>query len=416
MNVTDAINFIHTLEKFGTKLGLQTTTELLSRIGNPHKKLKFIHVAGTNGKGSTSSYIANILMAKGFKTGMYISPFVNKFNERIQINGKYITDEALAKYVEIIKDVIDDTCHPTEFEVITALGMLYFVDEGCDYVVLEVGLGGRFDATNVIDTPEVAVITSISIDHTDLLGDTVSKIAFEKAGIIKQNGTVVSYADNPADADSVISDTVKEKNCKWIKCSKDEVSIVSQSIEKTEFNYKGETFNITMLGNHQIFNAVTAIETACVMGIDIETIKKGLANTSFGGRLEVISKEPLVLIDGAHNYSGVVALKDALSQYFGDKKITLVMGMLRDKEYKKCISTIAPLATHFIATEPQNPRKLSAQELSEIASSYTNSVEFITDKHDAVKKALAYGDDLICICGSLYLIGNICIAKNNNLC
>ncbi len=409
MNVNDAINFIHSLERFGTKLGLETTAELLSRIGNPHKKLKFIHVAGTNGKGSTSSYIANILMAKGYKTGMYISPFVNKFNERIQINGQFISDEELSEYVEIIKNVIDDTCNPTEFEVVTAIGMLHFVKHSCDYVVLEVGLGGRFDATNVIPVPEVAVITSISIDHTDLLGDTVSKIAFEKAGIIKEKGTVVTYADNPRDADMVFEQTAKNKNCRLIKGDKRKINVVSKSIEQTTFDYKGERYAISMLGSHQIYNAVTAIETANVLGIEKPYIKEGLLNTSFGGRLEVISKKPLVLIDGAHNYSGVLALKDALTQYFSGKKITLVMGMLKDKEYEKCIKTLAPLANHFIATEPQNPRKLPAKELCTIAGKYTDNTEYYEDKNAAIKKALSYNNDVTCVCGSLYLIGNICI-------
>lgn len=409
MNVNDAINFIHSLERFGTKLGLETTAELLSRIGNPHKKLKFIHVAGTNGKGSTSSYIANILMAKGYKTGMYISPFVNKFNERIQINGQYISDEELSEYVEIIKNVIDDTCNPTEFEVVTAIGMLHFVEHGCDYVVLEVGLGGRFDATNVIPVPEVAVITSISIDHTDLLGDTVSKIAFEKAGIIKKNGTVVTYADNPEDADLVFEQTAESKNCRLIKGDKSQINVTEKSIEQTVFDYKGERYAISMLGSHQVYNAVTAIETANALGIEKKYIKEGLLNSSFGGRLEVISKEPLVLIDGAHNYSGVLALKDALTQYFSGKKITLVMGMLKDKEYEKCIKTLAPLANNFIATEPQNPRKLPAKELCEVAGKYTDNTEYYEDKNTAVRKALSYNNDVTCICGSLYLIGNICI-------
>ncbi|MBQ4543155.1 MAG: hypothetical protein IJA19_03175 [Clostridia bacterium] len=287
--------------------------------------------------------------------------------------------------------------------------MLHFVEQNCDYVVLEVGLGGQFDATNVIPVPKVAVITSISIDHTDLLGDTVSKIAFEKAGIIKENGTVVTYADNPEDADFVFKEAIENKNCKWIKGDKTKINIVSKSIEQTIFDYKGERYAISMLGSHQVYNAVTAIETVTALGIEQQYIKQGLLNTCFGGRLEVISKEPLVLIDGAHNHSGVVALKNALEQYFNGKRITLVMGMLKDKEYEKCIKTLAPLANHFVATEPQNTRRLSAKELCEIAGKYTNSAEYYTDKNTAIKKALSYNDDVTCICGSLYLIGNICI-------
>jgi len=407
MNLKEAIDFIHSLERLGTKLGLETTTELLKRVGNPHEKLKFIHVAGTNGKGSTSSFIANSLTAAGYKTGIYISPFVNKFNERIQIDGQYIPDEALARYTSIIKDVIDDTCCPTEFEVVTAIGMMHFAESGCDYVVLEVGLGGRFDATNVISVPEVAVITSISIDHTDMLGDTVERIAYEKCGIIKQNGVVVAYADNADAVNRLISDTAKEKNCKLTICDSSQIEPLKLEPGNTLFRYKGETYCLKMLGKHQIFNAVTAIEALKALGIPDTAIKAGLFSTNFGGRLELISDNPTILIDGAHNYSGVTALKSALTDYFPDKKITLVMGMLKDKEYEKCISEIAPLAHHFIATEPENPRKLDADSLATLAKKFCSNVHAEKNKLDAVKAALETDSDVICVCGSLYLIGNI---------
>lgn len=407
MNLKETIDFIHSLERLGTKLGLETTTELLNRVGNPHKKLKFIHVAGTNGKGSTSSFIANSLTAAGYKTGIYISPFVNKFNERIQIDGQYISDDALARYTSVIKDVIDDTCCPTEFEVVTAVGMMYFAEMGCDYVVLEVGLGGRFDATNVIPVPEVAVITSISIDHTDMLGDTVERIAYEKCGIIKHGGTVVAYADNDNAVNKLIADTATEKNCKLVICDGSQIEAVKLAPGNTEFRYKGESYCLKMLGKHQIFNAVTAIEALKVLGISYDAIKAGIKNTNFGGRLELISDNPTILIDGAHNYSGVTALKNALTDYFPDKKITLVMGMLKDKEYEKCIAEIAPLAKHFIATEPENPRKLDADSLAELAKKFCHDVSVEKNKLDAVKKALATDSDVICVCGSLYLIGNI---------
>lgn len=407
MNSVEAIDFIHSLERFGSKLGLETTTELLSRIGNPQDKLKFVHVAGTNGKGSTSSYIANSLMAAGYKTGIYISPYVNVFNERIQINGQYIPDDDLAEYATIIKDAIDNTCCPTEFEVVTAIGMLHFAKNNCDYVVLEVGLGGRFDATNVISTPEVAVITSISIDHTEILGDTIGKIAYEKCGIIKNGGKVVSYCDNETEANDVIKKTSLENNCSLTICDKSLITPLEFKKGKTTFNYKGEEYSISMIGKHQIYNAVTAIETLFALGIPVDTIKQGLYKTQFGGRLEIINENPTVLIDGAHNYSGVLALKDALTKYYGDKKITLVMGILKDKEYEKCIKELAPLAQNFIATEPQNPRKLDKEQLGNIASKYNSNVIVAQNKEDAIKKALEIGNDVICICGSLYLIGNI---------
>lgn len=407
MNIQEAIDFIHSLERLGTKLGLETTTELLKRIGDPHKKLKFVHVAGTNGKGSTSSFIANSLTSAGYKTGIYISPFVNKFNERIQIDGEYISDEALARYTSVIKDVIDDTCCPTEFEVVTAIGMMHFAESGCDYVVLEVGLGGRFDATNVIPVPEVAVITSISIDHTDLLGDTVERIAYEKCGIIKHGGKVVAYADNDKAVTQLISETAREKSCTLTVCDSSQIKCTEFVAGNTVFSYKGEAYKLTMLGRHQIFNAVTAIEALKLLEIPTSAIKAGLERTNFGGRLELISNNPTILIDGAHNYSGVTALKNALTDYFPNKKITLVMGMLKDKEYEKCIAEIAPLANYFIATEPENPRKLDADSLAKLAKKFCNDVSVQKDKHEAVKKALETDSDVICVCGSLYLIGNI---------
>lgn len=407
MNSAEAIEFIHSFEKFGSKLGLETTAELLRRLDNPDKNLKFIHIAGTNGKGSTSSYIANSLAAAGYKTGIYISPYVNVFNERIQINGEYISDDELAQYADAIKAVIDDSCMPTEFEVVTAIGMLHFAKNKCDYVVLEVGLGGRFDATNVISVPEVSVITSISIDHTDILGDTEEKIAYEKCGIIKHGGKVVAYCDNSKEANKVICRYAKDNECMLTICDKSEIIPQEFNKGKTSFCYKGEEYAISMLGQHQIYNAVTAIEVLKQLNVPLHAIKQGLLKTRFGGRLEIISDNPTVLIDGAHNYSGVCALKAALLKYYPDKKITFIMGILKDKEYKKCIAAIAEIATDFIAVEPDNPRKLPKEQLAKVAAQFNGNVITANSKEDAVKTALGFGNDVICICGSLYLIGNI---------
>jgi len=410
MNYEQAITFIHDRLKFGTKLGLESTEELLRRLGSPHKKLKFIHVAGTNGKGSTSAFIANILMANGHKTGMYISPFVHQFNERIQVNNIQISDEALAYHTNQVASVIDDTLQPTEFEVVTAIGLLYFMAQGCEYVVLEVGLGGRFDSTNVIPPPLISVITSISIDHTEFLGNTIEQIAFEKCGIIKSGSkAVVAYADNPQGAINVITKTANEKNVPLKFGDKNELSIISSDISGTQFTYKSAKYEISLLGTHQVYNAVTAITVANCLDISETAIKNGLNNTKFGGRFEVIGKNPLIIIDGAHNFSGVIALKNALETYFSDKKITLVMGMLKDKEYEKCVAELAPLADMFIATQPENPRALSCFDLEICAKKYVSNTNAFENKIDAVNYALEHTNknDVICICGSLYLIGGI---------
>lgn len=410
MNYEQAIEFIHDRLRLGSKLGLEATEELLRRLGSPHKKLKFIHVAGTNGKGSTSAFIANILMSNGHKTGMYISPFVHQFNERIQVNNVQISNDDLAYHTKQVASVIDDTLQPTEFEVVTAIGLLHFMAQGCDYVVLEVGLGGRFDSTNVIPPPLVSVITSISIDHTEFLGNTVEQIAFEKCGIIKSGSKAVTvYPDNPQGAIDVIIKTANEKNVPLKFGDKNAISIISSDINGTKFTYKGTEYEISLLGTHQVYNAVTAITAVENLNIPETAIKNGLKNTKFGGRFEVVSKNPLIIIDGAHNFSGVLALKNALQTYFSDKKITLVMGMLKDKEYEKCVAELAPLADTFIATEPENPRALSSVDLEICAKKYIGNTAHFENKIDAVNYAIEHTDksDVICICGSLYLIGGI---------
>lgn len=410
MNYEEALEYIHSRNKFGIKLGLDATNALLDKIGNPHHKLKFVHIAGTNGKGSTTSYIHDILMSKGFKVGKFISPFVHSFTERIQINNCEISEADLAECTTVIKKAIEKhNLTPTEFEVVTAIGLLYFEQEKCDYITLEVGMGGRFDATNVIPAPLVTVITSISIDHTEYLGNTIADIAFEKCGIIKTGSRVVAYADNPDEANQVIIKTADEKNVPLTIPDKKDIEILSQGIEGTDFEYKGDKYHINMLGKHQVYNAVNAIEAVKLLGVEDEFIKKGLETTKFRGRLEIVSKNPLIIEDGAHNYSGVLALHDALKTYFSGKKIIIVMAMLKDKEYEKCLKTLLPLADTFIATQANNPRKATADELAQTARKYTDTVYSEPDVNKALELAKSISDEnsIICVCGSLYLLGDV---------
>ncbi len=414
MNYSEALDFIHTRNKFGIKLGLDATTLLLDKIGNPHTKLKFIHIAGTNGKGSTTSYIHDILVSKGFRVGKFISPYVYSFTERIQINNSEISESDLAECTAVVKSAIDrHNLTPTEFEVVTAVGLLYFERKNCDYVVLEVGMGGRFDATNVIPAPLVSVITSISIDHTEYLGDTIDKIAFEKCGIIKSGSKTVAYADNPKDADDVIKNTCTERSVPLIIPDKNDISILNQDINGTDFMYKNQKYHINMLGRHQVYNAVNAIETAKLLCIEEEFIKLGLLNTKFRGRLEIINNDPIIIEDGAHNYSGVLALKNALQTYFSNKKIIVVMAMLKDKEYEKCIEAISAVADIFIATEADNPRKATAEKIADIANKFIKNVYTQPDVNKAVELAISLSDkeSIICVCGSLYLLGDVQIQK-----
>ena len=405
----ETMNFIHGRLRFGSKLGLDNITELMRRLGNPQDKLSFVHVAGTNGKGSTASYIANSCTADGKKTGLYISPFVRVFEERIQIDGKLIDPDSLAHCVSRVADVMGDDLEATEFEVVTAAALLYFYEQKCDIVVLEVGLGGRFDATNVIKPPKACVITSISYDHTEVLGDTIGKIAYEKCGIIKSGSKVVAYCENPRDANEVIERTARERGAEIVFADKSALKITEQNMFGSKFSYKGAEYEIPMLGVHQIYNALTAIEACTVLGLSENAVRAGLKNTRFCGRFETVGTEPTVIVDGAHNLAGAEALRHTVEKYVG-KKVILVMGMLSDKEYEKCLRVLAPIAKKFVATQPQNPRKLEAEKLARLAE------EFFEDKpasfenpSDALAfaKVSAQSDDVIIVCGSLYMIGNI---------
>lgn len=416
MNYTEAINFIHGTYKFGIKLGLQNIRKLLEYMGNPQKKLKIIHVAGTNGKGSTCSFISSILRSASYKVGLYTSPYLEEFEERMKINGENIPKEKLVYYVEYIKPIISRIVdegfnHPTEFEVITAIAFKYFYDEKVDFVVLEVGLGGRYDATNVIENPLVSVITTIDYDHMDKLGNTIEEIAYEKAGIIKKNGVVVSFFQKPG-ALKVIIDACKVKNAYLTVLDKRDIQIKESTVDKQVFHFKEyNDLEIKLLGEHQIYNAALAIEAVKKLkiygyNIDENSIRKGLSSAKWPGRLEIIKKDPYIVIDGAHNPQGISALKDAL-KLFSFKKLILVIGMLKDKDTKNMLDIIVPEADLVITTTPVSERAYTAEELSKkIDGKNTVHIEKI---EDAAKYALmnADKDDLILFCGSLYMIGYV---------
>ena len=423
MTYEQAVEYIHSTLKFGSVLGLDNIRELLGRLGNPQKRLKFIHVAGTNGKGSTCAFITGILMNAGFSVGMYISPYVHEFNERIQIDRENISDSDLAKCTERVKAAIgemladsgEDVSHPTEFEIITAIGFLYFLEQDVDYVVLEVGMGGRLDATNVIDVPHVCAITSISFDHMEYLGDTIEKIAAEKAGIIKHGGICVCYPMQNPQAAYVIEQTCVEQDAVFI--FPDEPEIRDMDIYGTIFDYgRYKNLKIRLLGEHQVYNAVTAIaviEALCEhwdAEITPDDIYDGLEQATFSGRFEVINDEPLTIIDGAHNTESISAFVKSAEEYLADYSRVIVMGMLKDKEYNHCIKAVAEIADVFIATQIDNPRSLPAKEVANIAREYCDEVVVVPDKWEAVETAGDYAADLggaVAVCGSLYLIGGL---------
>lgn len=413
MNYKDSVKYIHSLLKFGMNLGLQRISALLNELGNPQEKLEFVHVAGTNGKGTTSTMLSSILCAAGKKTGLFTSPYVFDFCERIQINNKNIPHDDLSRVVEKVKNACDRLSakgtEPTEFEAITAAAMFYFYEQKCDAVVLEVGLGGRYDSTNIIPCPKATVITSISLDHTKILGDTVEKIAAEKCGIIKNGGTVITTSEQNEKALSVIKDTVKEKNGRLLIGDVSAAEILSEDIFGTEISYNGLTVKIPLVGRHQVENTVGVITAARALGISDEFIKKGIESTVIHARMEIISRSPVIMLDGGHNPECAAALENVLVRFAGDKNITVLIGMMADKDTKDYLAAILPHCKTAVFTKPSNPRAEDENVLLREGKCFCRDVVSVKDPKDAYKKAesLVKNGDMLLVCGSFYLLSDI---------
>ncbi|KXZ40302.1 dihydrofolate synthase / folylpolyglutamate synthase [Alkalithermobacter thermoalcaliphilus JW-YL-7 = DSM 7308] len=425
MKYAQALDFIYGASRFGIKLGLDNITKLLDLLGNPHKNLKVIHVAGTNGKGSTSSFITSILKNAGYTVGLFTSPHLEEFTERIRINGENIKQEDLARITCIVKDKIDEMInkgynHPTQFEIITAIALYYYNEKNVDFVVLEVGMGGRFDSTNVIENPLLCVITPISMDHKDELGDTIEKIAYHKAGIIKHGCDVVVYPQEK-EAQKVIMEEVNDKNACVYIADIENKEIIESSIDGQVFNFKlGNEYyknvNIKLLGDHQVNNAIVAVSSVDILRkkhgikIDNDHIYNGLRETRWAGRIEILVKEPTVIIDGAHNEDGAYSLAKAMDKYFSDKNITFVLGMLKDKDADKVIEILMPKTSRIITTRPNSDRSLSAYELKEKIDTKTGKQAIaIENIKDAIEYAVdtSKENDVVICAGSLYMIGEV---------
>lgn len=421
MNYEAAMEYIQNTAKFGSNLGLDRTVKILEMLGNPQDKIKCIHVAGTNGKGSTTAMITQILRSAGYKTGMYTSPFLEEFEERIQVDGINIGKDDLAETVTEVSKAVEKVIslgydHPTEFEIITCAMFKYFCDANVDYAVVEVGLGGRLDSTNVI-IPVLSVITSISLDHTGVLGNTLKEIAGEKAGIIKKGIPVVTYPQEK-EAEQVIADACRRMGCELVSVKPEsgeflETFNLSQKI-RVKTDREIYYLTLSLLGKHQIMNcavAVNAAEKLQEMGLKItrEDIIRALEKVRWIGRLEVLREEPLVVIDGAHNIEGITLLNESLKTYFRYEKLILVIGILRDKQVEEMIEMIAPQAHRVIAVTPNSGRAESAAELNEVIMKYNKNSEACDDYSKAYEKALGYagGNDMILVCGSLYMIGDM---------
>lgn len=432
MNYQESLHYIEETHKFGVRLGLDNISKLLELLGNPQDKINIIHVAGTNGKGSTCSFITSILKEAGYKVGLYTSPFLETFTERIRVNGENIPEDDVARIVTLIKEKIEymvanGYSYPTEFEIVTAMAFYYYCEQNVDFVALEVGLGGRYDATNVISKSEVSVITSISLDHVGILGDTVAKIAYEKGGIIKENGVAIVY-DQSDEAKDVIKNICKEKNAKYIEVTFDSMKIRKSDINSQVYSCKVmnktyEDLEIKLIGEHQVNNSMLALSVveylkeAKNLDINEEDIRIGLLNTKWPGRIEKLMEDPIFIIDGAHNEDGASSLAKSISENFGDKKGTLLIGMLEDKDIDSVLKIIMPYFDKVITTTPDNPRAISCEALKEKISKYVDDVISIENIEEAVNYTLRNSkkEDIIISAGSLYMIGAVRTIVNNTL-
>ena len=415
MTYEEALKYIHSVNWVGSKLGLERTRELLEKLGNPQKELKFVHIAGTNGKGSTAAMLASILERAGYRTGLYTSPFINRFNERMQVNGQQIPDDILAELTEHISpyaDAMEDA--PTEFELITALAMEYFLREKCDVVVLEVGMGGELDSTNVIDTPEAAVITAMGLDHVKELGPAMADIARAKAGIVKPGGAVVSYGGNPG-ADPVFEAVCRERGASLRRPDFSKVVPGAFDLDGQSFSYGDQRdLRIPLAGQYQMNNAAVVLETVTVLRergwrISDEAVRQGLAATRWPARFEVLRRDPVFIVDGGHNPHGIKATAESLKRLFPGKKITFVTGVMADKDVESILGLIVPLASEFFTVRPDNPRAMAAEELASRISALGVKATPCESVAEGVARAVeAEGKDgVACALGSLYMSGEV---------
>ena len=416
MNYEEALEDIHSVSWTFCKPGLDRIKELCEKLGNPQKNLKFIHVAGTNGKGSFCSMLHSILKEQGYRVGLFTSPYIKFFNERIAINGSPISNQDLAKITSQIKPIADAmTDKPTEFELITAIGFEYFKSQNCDVVILECGLGGRLDSTNIIENSVLSVITGIAFDHTAILGDTIPQIAAEKAGIIKEN-TPVLWCGNDKDAENVISKEATLKNAPLYIADRTTLNVKKQTLDGTFFDFGAyKDLKINLLGTYQIENATNVLNAVNILKnqgyvITDTAIREGLSKAKWHARFEIISVTPLIIFDGGHNPQGVCEAVKSVKQYFGNEKLNIVTGVMADKDYNFIANKISEVADKVFCLTPDNPRALKAKSYADvfnnlgITSSYYDTVKDAINS--AIEDALKNEKSILCL-GSLYMYGDV---------
>lgn len=415
MNYDQTIDYIHSAYWKGTKTGLKRTQELLELLGHPEKKLRFVHVAGTNGKGSFCAMLSSILVEAGYKTGLYTSPYVNRFNERMAINGQPIPDEKLVELVEQIRSLVDSMEEkPSEFELITCVAMEYFCEEDCDIVVLEVGMGGEWDSTNVIEQPELSVITAMAYDHMKYLGNTMTEIASAKAGIIKPGCPTLIYGENP-EAEAVFQRACKEKGSPLFHSHPEKVTHDRDSIHGHTFCYPGyEELHLPLIGPHQVHNAALVLQAVEILqergwSIPKEAVMDGLSKVHWPARMELLHEHPTILLDGGHNPQGAQAAASALKELFPGKKIRFLMGVMADKDVDSMVESLLPLAECFYTVTPNNPRSMSADVLAEKLRSLGATATAYEPLEAGISAFVqeAGEEDVLCAVGSLYLAGDV---------
>ncbi len=403
---------LHDSAWLGRTPGLDRTIQLLEKLGNPQNNLKFVHIAGTNGKGSTAAMTASVLTQAGYKTGLCTSPHLVRLSERFQIDGIEISDEQLSEIAQQVVSAAAAIC-PTEFELMTAISLYYFAQENCDIVVMEVGLGGRMDSTNVIAPPEVAVITAIGLDHTAFLGDNLADIAREKAGILKAGTRAVLYSQ-PREVEEVVIQICDDLHVPLSITAPHETKILRCDLDGQQFSYRGHVYEIALLGNHQVHNACVVLEIMAQLqqlgwNIPQKAIADGLLAAKWPGRLERISTSPDFLVDGGHNPQCLDALMTALRTLCPHRKFIFLMGILQDKDVDEMLDLTLPLAKQVITITPDSPRALPALQLAERIQQWGIPAQSADSPLQGAKLArqLAQSDDIICAFGSLYTVGEL---------
>lgn len=413
MTYQDALEKINSRLLFGMRPGLERIEALLHRLGDPHKSLRYVHVCGTNGKGTTCTLTASVLQECGYKVGKNTSPYVLDFRERFQINGEMIAPEELARVMDQIWPVVEELdregCQVSEFELVTAVAFVWFAAQGCDVAVMEVGMGGAYDATNVIPTPEAAAVTSISLDHTAWLGDTVEQIAREKAGVIKPGGRVVLYPEQRPGVREIVESARQSQGAALRVPDLSRFRVVNESIDGTDFIAEGLALHTPFLGAHQVKNAAVALEVLKILRergfvIPDQAVQAGFAKAFLPARMEVLSRRPLCLLDGGHNPGCAQALREALERHVPGRKAAVV-GMMADKDSAAALEIVGPLFSKVVAVRPDNPRALDAEALARTAARFCPEAVAAASCAQALDLAMeGLGpEDALIVCGSFYL-------------